>query len=140
MKKSLFIFLLLSSCDGLEEMYNSFFSEKENDNKTYEILKNDNEEKINNANKIINDPIIKEFSEIDNSHNLSTKYIKNLLQKGDSIKILDTKYEIKSNSIVRVTTEYKWTNSLKKSTRMRLIADFNRKKNKIVKIIFHNQI
>ena len=107
---------------------------------TYEILKNDNEEKINNENKIINDPIIKEFSEIDNSHNLSTKYIKNLLQKGDSIKILDTKYEIKSNSIVRVTTEYKWTNSLKKSTRMRLIADFNRKKNKIVKIIFHNQI
>jgi len=140
MKKLLFILLLLSGCDGLKEMYNNFYSEKENDKKSYEILNNDKKEKIINKNEIINDSIVTEFSEIDNSHNLSKKYIKNLLQKGDSIKVLDTKYIIKPNSIIRVTTEYRLENKSKKRKRIRLIAEFDRKKKTLIKIVFHNQI
>ena len=138
MKKSFFILLLLSSCDGFTAIYNNIYSEKENNGESYEISKNDEKEKIEKIKEIINHPIEREFSEIDNSHNLSKKYIKNLLQKGDSIKILDTKYIIKRNSIIKVTTEYRLESNTNK--RMRLIAEFDRNKKILTKVVFHNQI
>ena len=72
---------------------------------------------------------------------LSKNYIESLLKDGDSVKILDTKYKEQSNSKIRVTTEYKVIrNSKKKTIRMRLIADFDREKNIMIQVVFHNQI
>ena len=79
--------------------------------------------------------------EIAFSHFLSKNYIKSLLKDGDSIKILDTRYKEQSNSKIRVTTEYEVIRNLRKKTiRMRLIADFDREKNMLIQVIFHNQI
>ena len=83
---------------------------------------------------------IKEFSDIDGSHILSVKYIKSQLNDGEIIKVLDTRHVKKLNSVIRVTTEYQWSNPFGKKIRMRFIADFSRKENKMTQIIFHDDI
>ena len=137
--KKLILFLFFISCSQLKNESKYFNREEKNDdlnknsNKINIKLNSPNTEKANNK--------VKEFSEIDFSHFLSKNYIKSLLTEGDSIKILDTKYNEQSNSKIRVTTEYKLIRNLRKKTiRMRLIADFDREKNILIQVIFHNQI
>ena len=68
-------------------------------------------------------------------------YIKSLLNDSDSIKVLETKFTEQLDSKIRVITEYKVIrNSEKKEFRMRLIADFDREKNILIKVVFHNKI
>ena len=64
-----------------------------------------------------------------------------MLKKGDSIKVLDTKFTEQLDSKIRVITEYKVIrNSERKAIRMRLVADFDREKKILIKVVFHNQI
>ena len=133
--KKLIFFLFLISCTQIK-------NESENFNKK-KVISNPTER----ANKlIINSPKTKidnkkEFSEIDFSHILSKNYIKSLLKNGDSIKVLDTKFTEQLDSKIRVITEYKVIrNSEKKDIRMRLVADFDREKKILIKVVFHNQI
>ena len=133
--KKLMFFLFLVGCSQIKNESGNFNKEKVNSEFT------------ERANKlIINSPITKidnnkEFSEIDFSHILSKNYIKSLLNDGDSIKVLDTKFTEQLDSKIRVITEYKVIrNSEKKEFRMRLIADFDREKNILIKVVFHNKI
>ena len=131
------LFLFLVGCSQLKNESNNSNKEKINSISS----KRTNEININSPNTEIDQNKKKEFSEIDFSHFMSKNYIKSLLKDGDSIKILDTKYTEQSNSKIRVTTEYKVIrNSKKKTTRMRLIADFDREKNIMIQVVFHNQI
>ena len=137
--KKLILFLFFISCSQLKNESKYFNREEKND----DLNKNSNNIniKLNSPNTEKDNNKVKEFSEIDFSHFLSKNYIKSLLTEGDSIKILDTKYNEQSNSKIRVTTEYKVIRNLRKKTiRMRLIADFNREKNMLIQVIFHNQI
>ena len=135
--KKLILFLFLVGCSQLKNESNNSNKEKINSISS----KRTNEININSPNTEIDKNKKKEFSEIDFSHFMSKNYIKSLLKDGDSIKILDTKYTEQSNSKIRVTTEYKVIrNSKKKTTRMRLIADFDREKNILIQVVFHNQI
>ena len=133
--KKLIFFLFLVGCSQIKNESGNFNKEKVNSEFT------------ERANKlIINSPTTKidnkkEFSEIDFSHILSKNYIKSLLNDGDSIKVLDTKFTEQLDSKIRVITEYKVIrNSEKKEFRMRLIADFDREKNILIKVVFHNKI
>ena len=133
--KKLIFFLFLVGCSQIKNESGNFNKEKVNSEFT------------ERANKlIINSPITKidnnkEFSEIDFSHILSKNYIKSLLNDSDSIKVLDTKFTEQLDSKIRVITEYKVIrNSEKKEFRMRLIADFDREKNILIKVVFHNKI
>ena len=131
------LFLFLVGCSQLKNESNNSKKEKINSISS----KRTNEININSPNTEIDKNKKKEFSEIDFSHFMSKNYIKSLLKDGDSIKILDTKYTEQSNSKIRVTTEYKVIrNYKKKDIRMRLIADFDREKNILIQVVFHNQI
>ena len=137
--KKLILFLFFISCSQLKNESKYFNREEKND----DLNKNSNKKniKLNSPNTEKDNNKVKEFSEIDFSHFLSKNYIKSLLKDGDSIKILDTRYKEQSNSKIRVTTEYKVIRNLRKKTiRMRLIADFDREKNMLIQVIFHNQI
>ena len=137
--KKLILFLFFISCSQLKNESKYFNQEEKND----DLNKNSNNIniKLNSPNTGKDNNKVKEFSEIDFSHFLSKNYIKSLLKDGDSIKILDTRYKEQSNSKIRVTTEYKVIRNLRKKTiRMRLIADFDREKNMLIQVIFHNQI
>ena len=137
--KKLILFLFFISCSQLKNESKYFNREEKND----DLNKNSNNIniKLNSPNTEKDNNKVKEFSEIDFSHFLSKNYIKSLLKDGDSIKILDTRYKEQSNSKIRVTTEYKVIRNLRKKTiRMRLIADFDREKNMLIQVIFHNQI
>ena len=137
--KKLILFLFFISCSQLKNESKYFNREEKND----DLNKNSNNIniKLNSPNTEKDNNKVKEFSEIDFSHFLSKNYIKSLLTEGDSIKILDTRYKEQSNSKIRVTTEYKVIRNLRKKTiRMRLIADFDREKNMLIQVIFHNQI
>ena len=137
--KKLILFLFFISCSQLKNESKYFNREEKND----DLNKNSNNIniKLNSPNTEKDNNKVKEFSEIDFSHFLSKNYIKSLLTEGDSIKILDTKYNEQSNSKIRVTTEYKLIRNLRKKTiRMRLIADFDIEKNILIQVVFHNQI
>lgn len=137
--KKLILFLFFISCSQLKNESKYYNQEEKND----DLNKNSNKIniKLNSPNTEKDNNKVKEFSEIDFSHFLSKNYIKSLLKDGDSIKILDTRYKEQSNSKIRVTTEYKVIRNLRKKTiRMRLIADFDREKNMLIQVIFHNQI
>ena len=137
--KKLILFLFFISCSQLKNESKYFNQEEKND----DLNKNSNNIniKLNSPNTEKDNNKVKEFSEIDFSHFLSKNYIKSLLTEGDSIKILDTKYNEQSNSKIRVTTEYKLIRNLRKKTiRMRLIADFDIEKNILIQVVFHNQI
>ncbi len=135
--KKLILFLFLVGCSQLKNESNNSNKEKINSISS----KRTNEININSPNTEIDKNKKKEFSEIDFSHFMSKNYIKSFLKDGDSIKILDTKYTEQSNSKIRVTTEYKVIrNYKKKDIRMRLIADFDREKNILIQVVFHNQI
>ena len=135
--KKLILFLFFIGCSQLKN--ESEYSNKGNKNNI--LNKKTNQKNINSLSTEIDYEEVKEFSEIDFSHFLSKNYIKSLLKDGDSIKILDTKYKEESKSKIRVTTEYKVIrNSKSKEIRMRLIADFDREKNMMIKLVFHNEI
>ena len=137
--KKLILFLFFISCSQLKNESKYFNQEEKND----DLNKNSNNIniKLNSPNTEKDNNKVKEFSEIDFSHFLSKNYIKSLLKDDDSIKILDTRYKEQSNSKIRVTTEYEVIRNLRKKTiRMRLIADFDREKNMLIQVIFHNQI
>ena len=137
--KKLILFLFFISCSQLKNESKYFNREEKNDDLNINSNKINIELNSSNTEKDINKA--KEFSEIDFSHFHSKNYIKSLLKDGDSIKILDTRYKEQSNSKIRVTTEYKVIRNLRKKTiRMRLIADFDREKNMLIQVIFHNQI
>jgi len=139
MKKLIMILLFIQSCSQLKN--ESEYSNKENKNIVLNKKNNNKNIKLNSPKNEIDYNKVKEFSEIDFSHFLSKNYIKSLLKDGDSIKILDTKYKEESKSKIRVTTEYKVIkNSKTKEIRMRLIADFDREKNMMIQVVFHNQI
>ena len=133
--KKLIFFLFLISCTQIKNESENFNKEKVISNPTERASKliiNSPKTKIDNK---------KEFSEIDFSHILSKNYIKSLLKNGDSIKVLDTKFTEQFDSKIRVITEYKVIrNSEKKDIRMRLVADFDREKKILIKVVFHNQI
>tara|TARA_Y100001935_G_C17269924_1_gene491343 strand:+ start:977 stop:1381 length:405 start_codon:yes stop_codon:yes gene_type:complete len=133
--KKLIFFLFLIGCTQIKNESENFNKEKVISNPTERASKliiNSPKTKIDNK---------KEFSEIDFSHILSKNYIKSLLKNGDSIKVLDTKFTEQLDSKIRVITEYKVIrNSEKKDIRMRLVADFDREKKILIKVVFHNQI
>ena len=137
--KKLILFLFFTACSQLKN--ESEYSNREEKNEIISNNSNNINIKLNSTNPEIDNNKVKEFSEIDFSHFLSKNYIESLLKDGDSVKILDTKYKEQSNSKIRVTTEYKVIrNSKKKTIRMRLIADFDREKNIMIQVVFHNQI
>lgn len=133
--KKLIFFLFLISCTQIKNESENFNKEKvisDPTERASKLIINSPKTKIDNK---------KEFSEIDFSHILSKNYIKSLLKNGDSIKVLDTKFTEQFDSKIRVITEYKVIrNSEKKDIRMRLVADFDREKKILIKVVFHNQI
>jgi len=133
--KKLIFFIFLIGCSQIKNESRNFNKVKVNsefNEKANKLITNSPTTKIDNK---------KEFSEIDFSHILSKNYIKSLLNNGDSIKVLDTKFTEQLDSKIRVMTEYKVIrNTEKKDVRMRLIADFDREKNILIKVVFHNQI